>query len=101
MDSWGLEGSIDDRNWTEIDPQTRFESLKTGWPSASFAVLNPIKCRFIRLIGTDQTYGNASQLWMFTVEFFGTLSEQSPIALSFQSKVARLSSHLNERVDQK
>jgi hypothetical protein len=84
--SWVFEGSLDGRTWTEIDRQTGradFDREYKGeisftdpdWNTASFAVVKPAECRFIRLVQTDKRSNGNHRLSLYAVEFFGTLSE--------------------------
>jgi hypothetical protein len=78
---WSLEGSLDGKNWTEIDRQTGCQRLIDPWGNsiASFAVWNPMDCRFIRLTQTGKSECFFSspppddRLRLSAVEFFGTL----------------------------
>jgi hypothetical protein len=74
LKSWVVEGSLDGKNWTEMDRKTDNQDFKDTWNTVSFA-LSPVECRFIRLTQTDKNHGGNDYLYLFAVEFFGTLSE--------------------------
>jgi ubiquitin C-terminal hydrolase len=69
--SWVLEGSLDGENWVTIDQQNRNQDDEGPWNGASFAVANPVNCRFIRL---TQPETNDYPVGLYCIEFFGTLS---------------------------
>jgi hypothetical protein len=73
LKSWVVEGSLDGENWTEIDRQTNNQDFKDGWNRASFPILRPTECRFIRLTQTGKRYCGDDYLGLCAVEFFGTL----------------------------
>jgi hypothetical protein len=74
LKSWVVEGSLDGRSWTEIDRQTDNQDFKST-NTASFAVSNPAKFRFIRLTQTGKRQCGDDFLILSAVEFCGTLSE--------------------------
>jgi hypothetical protein len=74
LKSWIVEGSLDGRNWTEIDQQTDNQGFVPP-NTASFAVSNPEEFRFLRLTQTDENHDGHDLLYLFAVEFFGTLAE--------------------------
>jgi predicted nucleic acid-binding Zn-ribbon protein len=77
LKSWVVEGSLDGGSWTEIDRQPDNQDFE-GWNTASFAVSNPAEFRFIRLTQTGKNHkrhDGSNCLYLYTVEFFGTLSE--------------------------
>jgi hypothetical protein len=77
LNTFLLEGSLDGRSWTEMDSRAgcqKFVEFSGRWDSASFAVSNPVECRFIKLtLVKSSTKSNV--LYLDAVEFFGTLSE--------------------------
>jgi hypothetical protein len=80
LKSWVIEGSLDGLrdNWTEIDRQTNnqdFTNVKDHSRMASFACSNHQEFRFIRLTQTDHNHTGDDYLSIYTVEFFGALSE--------------------------
>jgi hypothetical protein len=90
LKAWVLEGSLDGSRWTEIDWQTNgvfkpyIGARKTQMPGGvpfherSIAVANPGEFRFIRLTQTEKNNRGRSgtdELFLYAVEFFGTLSE--------------------------
>jgi hypothetical protein len=77
LKSWVVEGSLDGRSWTEIDRQTYNQDFKARWQTGctSFPVSKPVEFRFIRLTQTDKNYCDDDVLYVYAVEFFGTLSE--------------------------
>jgi hypothetical protein len=77
LTSWVIEGSLDGEKWTEIhrEMDADFASLDSeNGDSDSFAVPNPVECRFIRLTQTHQNRECTNVLRLRGVEFFGTLS---------------------------
>jgi hypothetical protein len=73
--SWILAGSTDGQIWRMIDRQTDSQDFRPEWNTASFAISNPMACRFIRLTQTDGNHLGQHDLALMAVEFFGTLSE--------------------------
>jgi hypothetical protein len=66
---------MDGKIWTMIDQQTDTQTFLQDWNTASFAISNPMECRFIRLTQTDRRYQRGNDLLSRAVEFFGMLSE--------------------------
>jgi hypothetical protein len=58
-----------------IDRQTDSQDFLQDWNTASFAISNPMECRFIRLTQTDRRYQRGNDLLLRAVGFFGILSE--------------------------
>jgi hypothetical protein len=84
LKSWVVEDSLDGKSWTEIDRQTNNQDFYVGYATASFAVSNPGECRFIRLTQTGKNHEDEGDyLFLYAVEFFGTLSEEIQIPFSF------------------
>jgi hypothetical protein len=77
LKSWVVEGSLDGSSWTEIDRKTDNHDFHGygNWNPASFAVSKPAEFRFIRLTQTDKRHCGDDYLFLWAVEFFGTLSE--------------------------
>jgi hypothetical protein len=75
LKSWVVEGSLDGANWTEMDRRTDNRNFKLAWRGASFAVANPVECRFIRLTATDNRPTDGDHLLLLAVEFFGRLAQ--------------------------
>jgi hypothetical protein len=82
LKSWIVEGSVDGKNWTEIDRETnnRHFDLRAWdyWPGAgigAFPVSNRAGFRFIRLMQTGKNHYGNDALSLRAVEFFGTLCE--------------------------
>jgi hypothetical protein len=75
LKSWILEASLDGASWTEADRQTGNLDFRFGTNTVSFAVSTPTECRFIRLTQTDKDYDGDDRLLLYTVEFFGALSD--------------------------
>jgi hypothetical protein len=80
--SWIVEGSVDGRNWTQIDQETNNRHFDlTAWdysPGAglgAFRVSNSAGFRFIRLMQTGKNHYGNDTLSLHVVEFFGTLCE--------------------------
>jgi hypothetical protein len=73
LNSWNLEGSVDGKDWTEIDQQ-RGAFLK-DMVKGSYTLACPAECRFIRLTQVGENIMNGLNLGMRAVEFFGTLLE--------------------------
>jgi hypothetical protein len=72
---WFVEVSLDGESWTEIHRRAN----KTGFDGernpASYAVLKTGDCRYIRLTQTDTNTQDNQPLFLYAVDFFGTLSE--------------------------
>jgi hypothetical protein len=79
LKSWVVEGSLDGKSWTEIawvrDNHIFNGRCQTYIFIVSWAVLNSVECRFIRLTQTDKNHNGEDFLYLCSVEFFGTLSE--------------------------
>jgi hypothetical protein len=77
LKSWVVEGSVDGKNWAEIDRQTDNQDFKDASTSiaVSFAVRVSREFRFIRLTQIDENHWGGDQLVLYGVEFFGALSE--------------------------
>jgi hypothetical protein len=79
LKSWVIEGSLDGRNWKEIDRQMDTQHFNTAVlakpMTASFSASHPVKCRFIRLTQIGERHMGNYLLDLREVEFFGTLSE--------------------------
>jgi hypothetical protein len=73
--SWVVEGSLDGRGWTEFGRQTDNQDFKDNCKTASFALSNSAKCRFIRLTQTGKNHTGGDLLRLAAVEFFGALAE--------------------------
>jgi hypothetical protein len=69
LESWVIE------KWTEIDWQTDYWSLIDGSIKVSFSASKPVESRFILLTHTEKTRFDDHCLYLFAVEFFGTLFE--------------------------
>jgi hypothetical protein len=74
LNSWVVEASLDGENWTEIDRKTN-RQVFSPFGVGSFTIMNPEECRFIRLTQNEKTFDSHDFLWLFAVEWFGTLSE--------------------------
>jgi hypothetical protein len=76
LKSWVVEGSLDGRDWMEIDRQRDNQDFrKSSWTAVSFTVSAIMDCRFIRLTQTDKNHQDKDVLLLIALEFFGTLSE--------------------------
>jgi hypothetical protein len=76
LQSWDLEGSIDGSSWFRLDRQAKNQDFKEyGAHSASFAIGSPKECRFFKLTQTGVSHNRDDYLIVFSVEFFGTLTE--------------------------
>jgi hypothetical protein len=75
LKSWVVESSLTGKAWTEIDRKTDNEDFKDGLETASFAVSNAAKCRFIRLTQTGKNHNENDFLVIYAFEVFGTLLE--------------------------
>jgi hypothetical protein len=71
--SWTLEASMDGATWKEIDRHTDREVH--GQDPASFAVSDPVECRFILLTQTAVNYEGTFVFEYRPIEFFGSLLE--------------------------
>jgi hypothetical protein len=83
LKSWVIEGSVDGKNWTEIDRQTDNEKFKLACGSftGTFPVSKTVECRFIRLTQIERYKYRLSgqyELELWAIEFFGTLFEPAP-----------------------
>jgi hypothetical protein len=82
LQTWVIEASLDAENWTEIDRKTQNQDLRS-WRIVTFAVQQPMECRFIRLSQTGKNNGCGDYnrcepndlLIFYAAEFFGTLFE--------------------------
>jgi hypothetical protein len=73
LKSWVVEGSVDGKNWVEIDRQANNEGLSFRSKPTSFPVSNPADFRCIRLTQTGRNPNGRSMLCLPAVDFFGTL----------------------------
>jgi uncharacterized small protein (DUF1192 family) len=74
LESWILEGSMDNTTWTEMHLQTGSKDFDE-WRPVSFTIAKPVKCRFIRLTQTGKNGAEKKKdaLFLASVEFFGTV----------------------------
>jgi hypothetical protein len=78
--SWILEGSSDQANWTTLDEQAPNTFLNGTNFCSSFAILNPREVRFIRFRATGQSIQSSIEsssqpydIIIARMEFFGKL----------------------------
>jgi hypothetical protein len=76
LKSWILEGSMDEKNWTEIDQQKNHHAFKVSWDVYSFAVAKPGgEYRYVRLTEREGNEEGGDMLRLRAVEFFRVLLE--------------------------
>jgi hypothetical protein len=73
--SWVIEGSLDGRNWSQIDRQEGNTKLDAQHPTGTFAVTECDAYRFIRLRQTGRNSGSSQYLIVVAFELFGYLSK--------------------------
>jgi hypothetical protein len=73
--SWKLEGSIDGREWTELDKRANINDLNDYLSTAAFAVTNAVECRFVRLSQTGRNNLGYDYMQLSSMELFGSLFE--------------------------
>jgi hypothetical protein len=76
LKSWVLEGSIDNKNWTEMDRQTTTQYFREkDWVSRTFPIAKPVECRYVLLKQTSKNHNYDNCLYLAAAEFFGTVIE--------------------------
>jgi hypothetical protein len=72
--SWLVEGSVDGESWVEIDRRTGNRDFSVE-KTASFPVSASPECRLIRVTQTEPDRVGWDNMWLYGVEFFGTVSQ--------------------------
>jgi hypothetical protein len=78
LQSWVLDGSLDGETWTEMHAQRDCLAFRQV-SDASFRISRPVRCRFIRLLQTGLNCVGRDDLWMYRVQFFGTVLRSTRI----------------------
>jgi hypothetical protein len=73
MKTWVVEGSLDGSTWTVMDRHMDTLEYSGGWNKSSFAVANPMECRFVRLVQLGPSHSGTRTLYVRAFELFGEL----------------------------
>jgi hypothetical protein len=75
LKSWLVETSADGESWREVDHKEDNGQLNNSWFTGTFAVVDPGKCRFIRLVNIGRNHWGSDSLNISAWEIFGTILE--------------------------
>jgi hypothetical protein len=73
LKSWIIEGSEDEKEWTELDRQMNTTSLKGKYREMAFEIANPVMFRYIRLASAGDNHNSNSLLCASGFELFGEI----------------------------
>jgi hypothetical protein len=77
LGNWVFEGSLDEKQWFELDKRSRVGSIDKNYMIATFVVEKPQKCRCVRIRQTGPSHNEAGYPEYFfalsAMEVFGTL----------------------------
>jgi hypothetical protein len=73
--SWVFEGSMNGKDWTELDRRKNDSHLKEDLAVHSFEVKSPFECRFLRLTQTGKNHSDSHVLAFSSLEIFGGLEQ--------------------------
>jgi hypothetical protein len=71
--SWAFEGSMNGKDWTELDRRKNDSHLKEDFAVHSFEVKSPFECRFVRLAQSGKNHSDSDTLAFCSLELFGSL----------------------------
>ena len=77
LKSWVLEGSLDAKNWSELDRQKNTQDLNGDFKYKTYHCKPVNAFRYIRLRQTSKNHHNSHFLFLNNIELFGTLYAES------------------------